>query len=375
MKHTVVLLCAFVIFATLNFCCAQASALDSMNFHPLRITTADNSTIVTLSYVDVSDTVSYGLDDTRVELAPGRWFLFNQAGFFYLNPSGTPYSTRNVTKSMKRIARDLVKQRIAPVESCCFVGGSKGIFTGSQVAPNLRFGNLPEGSAQSPFITLVSADLIPHLIQRNERAVNEHSPEVLPTWSHVSLKVALQFVIGTGADYQVTRKRKAGCSSTCACSATGHEIGHRDASRIERLLRGAGLLEKDKAEVGKPDAFHCKAELAAAFKEYLADDEVFKSAAVHMAGQTYESTAEGEFQDELLTACYRRITERLAVPLEVAQLRRDESAISDGTWLAFNNGRSITPSDCMQNPRAEELKQYRTELNAVVDQLLGTLTV
>ena len=90
MKQIVVLLCAFVIFATLNFgCAAQASSLDSMNFHPLRITTADNSTIVTLSYVDVSDTVSYGLDDTRVELAPGRWFLFNQAGFFYLNHSGT----------------------------------------------------------------------------------------------------------------------------------------------------------------------------------------------------------------------------------------------------------------------------------------------
>ena len=81
MKHTVVQLCAFVIFATLNFCCAQASALDSMNFHPLRITTADSSTIVTLhcplAYVVVSDTVSYGLDDTRFELAPGRWFLFN----------------------------------------------------------------------------------------------------------------------------------------------------------------------------------------------------------------------------------------------------------------------------------------------------------
>ena len=108
MKQIAVLLCAFAICATLNFCsAAQASSLESMNFHPLRVTTADNSTIVTLSYVDVSDTVSYGLDDTRVELAPGRWFLFNQAGFFYLNPSGTPYSTRNVTKSMKRIARDL----------------------------------------------------------------------------------------------------------------------------------------------------------------------------------------------------------------------------------------------------------------------------
>ena len=377
MKQIAVLLCAFAIFATLNFCsAAQASSLESMNFHPLRVTTADNSTIVTLSYVDVRETVSYGLDDARVELVPGRWFLFNQAGFFYLNPLGTPFHSRNESKRMKNVAKALVKEGLGGGNvSCYYVGGSKGLFTGSDVTEAHRFCNLPGGSSQSNFLTLVSADLIPHLIQRNERAVNEHSPEVLPTWSHVSLKVALQFVIGTGADYQVTRKRKAGCSSTCACSATGHEIGHRDASRIERLLRGAGLLEKDKAEVGKPDAFHCKAELAAAFKEYLADDEVFKSAAVHMAGQTYESTAEGEFQDELLTACYRRITERLAVPLEVAQLRRDESAISDGTWLAFNNGRSMAPSDCMQNPRAEELKQYRTELNAVVDQLLGTLTV
>ncbi len=73
-----------------------------------------------------------------------------------------------------------------------------------------RFCNLPGGSSQSNFVTLVSADLIPHLIQRDERAVNEHSSEVLLTLSHVSLKVALQFVISTGADYQVTSKRKAG---------------------------------------------------------------------------------------------------------------------------------------------------------------------
>jgi hypothetical protein len=119
----------------------------------------------------------------------------------------------------------------------------------------------------------------------------------------------------------------------------------RDASRTERLLRGAGLLDKDKAVVGdgrdEPDVFHCKAELAAAFKEYLADDEVFKAAAVHMAGQSFESAAEGEFQDELLTACYRRITERLAVPLEVAQLRRNESAISDGANVAGFQQRTI----------------------------------
>ena len=381
MKQIAVILCAFAIFVTSNFCSAAqaSSSFESMNFHPLRVTTADNSTIVTLSYVDVRETVSYGLDDSRVELVPGRWFLFNQAGFFYVNPLGTPFHLRNVSKRMKNVAKALVKERYGAHASNYYVGGSTGLFTGSDVAEAHRFSNLPGGSSQSNFLTLVSADLLPHLIQRNERTVNEHSPEVLPTWSHVSLKAALQFVIRTGADYQVTRKRKAGCSSTCACSATGHAMGHRDASRIERLLRGAGLLENDKAVVGdgrdEPDVFNCKAELAAVFKEYLADDEVFKAAAVHMAGQTFESTAEGEFQDELLSACYRRITERLAVPLEVAQLRRDESAISDGTWLAFNNGRSVTPSDCMQNPRTDELKEYRRELNAVVDQLLGTMTV
>ncbi len=40
-------------------------------------------------------------------------------------------------------------------------------------------------------------------------------------------------------------------------------MGHRDAGRIERLLRGAGLLEKDKTVVGdgrdEPDVFNCKA--------------------------------------------------------------------------------------------------------------------
>ena len=46
MKQIAVLLCAFVIFATSNFCSsAQASSLESMNFHPLRVTTADNRTI------------------------------------------------------------------------------------------------------------------------------------------------------------------------------------------------------------------------------------------------------------------------------------------------------------------------------------------
>ncbi len=35
----------------------------------------------------------------------------------------------------------------------------------------------------------------------------------------------------------------------------------------------------------------------------------------------------------------------------------------------------MPPSDCMQNPRTDELKEYRKELNAVVDQFLGTLTV
>ena len=114
MKQISVILCTFVIFATSNFCsAAQASSLESMNFHPLRVTTADNSTIVTLSYVGrraVRENVSYGLDDSRVELVPGRWFLFNQAGFYYVNPLGTPFDLRNVSKRMKNFAKALVKE-------------------------------------------------------------------------------------------------------------------------------------------------------------------------------------------------------------------------------------------------------------------------
>ena len=183
MKQIAVILCAFAIFVTSNFCSAAqaSSSFESMNFHPLRVTTADNSTIVTLSYVDVRETVSYGLDDSRVELVPGRWFLFNQAGFFYVNPLGTPFHLRNVSKRMKNVAKALVKERYGANVSNYYVGGSKGLFTGSDVAEAHRFSNLPGGSSQSNFLTLVSADLIPHLIQRNERTVNEHSPEVITT--------------------------------------------------------------------------------------------------------------------------------------------------------------------------------------------------
>jgi hypothetical protein len=81
-----------------------------MNFHPLRVTTADNSTIVTLSYVNVRETVSYGRYDSRVELVPRRWFLFNQAGFFFVNPLGTPFHSRNVFKRMKNVAKTLVNE-------------------------------------------------------------------------------------------------------------------------------------------------------------------------------------------------------------------------------------------------------------------------
>ncbi len=72
------------------------------------------------------ETVSYGLDDSRVELVPGRWFLFNQAGFFSVNPLGIPFHVRNVSKRMKNVAKALVKKGLGANVSNYYVGGSKG---------------------------------------------------------------------------------------------------------------------------------------------------------------------------------------------------------------------------------------------------------
>ena len=104
-----------------------------------------------------------------------------------------------------------------------------------------------------------------------------------------------------------------------------------------------------------------------ALQAHIAENEDIKTAVIELAKDP------GEFQDALINSVSGTLSDRLENKLDIVSLLKDESLVSDGTFLTLNNS-ATKYSDVPQNPRKNDIKAFRAAMNDVATQRVGLQT-
>jgi hypothetical protein len=110
----------------------------------------------------------------EVTLCPGKWYILDEVGFFFLNNSTDgSWKGRDISKKVKSIVRR------CELDTFCF-NQPRSVFTSAELPPTCRL-NIPKGyeglgvASHSSYVTLIHEIAVPFLFSNSSASVSAHS--------------------------------------------------------------------------------------------------------------------------------------------------------------------------------------------------------
>ena len=308
-----------------------------------------------------------------IDMKKGKWFLFNQKGFFFMDTKWR-WDQRRARKRVSAILRGASKTSL-------MVTANRNVFKHRQsVRSEWRMEFPAEALGASSYncnITLVHEDAVPYLLASCSY-VKEHSEHLFadvtgltliyqlclskafnaPSLGH-NIPEQFQFSIPVPKQVNAVKKRGLKRSASVAAEAPSHDAAVR--ASLKRILLNA--TDATPSEVSRIS----HARYQTALQAHIAENEDIQKAVVELAKEP------GKFQDSLIDSVSGTLCDRLENKLDIMALLKDESLVSDGTFLTMNNS-ATKYSDVPQNPRMGDLKKFRAAMNEVATQRVGLQT-
>ena len=307
-----------------------------------------------------------------IDMKKGKWFLFKQKGFFFVD-SIWRWNHRKARKRVAAILRRAFKTSL-------MVTANRNVFKHRQSVRSEWRMEFPSdalgASSKNCNMTLVHEDAVPYLLASCQ-TVSDHS------------RVLFNDDTGLALIYRMCKSKAFNAPSM------GHNIPEENffsvpvpkcVTAVKRGLKRSASVQQEAPSndgavraslkrilLNATDATPSEvsrishARYQTALQAHIAEDEDIQKAVVQLAKDP------GKFQDSLIDSVSGTLCDRLENKLDIMALLKDESLVSDGTFLTMNNS-ATKYSDVPQNPRVGDLKAFRAAMNEVATERVGLQT-